>query len=788
MLGELLELTSEELAEKAKNADAETQATIRYLMARVKDKDHKGLVRFLDEEGHLAALHGPFDKYRKQSMGALASMLRSEGRTLKMAALIAALFVVQTVAAGEPLRLNFAAPEPAARQLQGADHNLDHDDAAWVAGQVTALTDEKHTITVSQWAEEKRYLPKQVTSMPGFYSYEVAPYLREIADCLSMDSPVREFDLMKGAQIGATVGILENAIGYVIDHVKSAPVMLLTADAELAKLRVEGYITPMLQFSNLSHLIRSSDEGNTRKTGKTSKRIEWAGGGFLVPFGARNADKLRSISIQYLLEDECDAYPDIIGKDGDPQKLAEARTKSYQQTRKIARISTPLIHGRSRIARGFERGDQRYYYVPCKACHTMQRLRFKGEKEGTGERFGMVWETNEAGALVPGSARYLCEQCGHPHRNADKAYMLPRGEWRATAKPRDPEHRSYHISALYSPVGMFDWDALVRDWIDAWDEEGNKPRSVGALQEFYNNNLGEPFRITGSRVRFASVSAHRRPEYRLGSIPNTYAARWSGSPVLFLLCTVDVHKKNLAVTVQGVCRDLRTYTIDYWRFEAPDGADDCSETTSPVWGRLRTLLEETTYTADDGQRYSIALTLIDAGYANDTVSTFCSDYAAGVVPILGRDRPAKNQTIKEFAQFTTQAGTIGYRVLVDHYKDRLAPVLRREWSEDAGEQKRYHFNAPVDISDKQLKELTVETRREKVDENGNTTYVWHRPGNARNELWDLLGYTHAGAEILAWRVCIEHFELETIDWVQFWDYAAEDKNAAQFGRLAPLDV
>ena len=317
---------------------------------------------------------------------------------------------------------------------------------------------------------------------------------------------------------------------------------------------------------------------------------------------------------------------------------------------------------------------------------------------------------------------------------------------------------------------MYPWEAIVRDWLEAWDEEANQVRDVTLLQEFYNNNLGEPFEVMGSKVRFTSVSAHRRPHYKLGQVPNKYASEYCGSVILFLTCQVDVHKNNLAVSVMGWTRDARCFVIDYWRFEVTSEEEDCSETSSPVWGRLRSLLEESVYTADDGKVYGITLTLIDAGYANDTVTTFCADYAAGVYPILGRDRPAKNQTIKEFAQFTTQSGTVGYRILVDHYKDRIAPVLRREWSEDAGQQKRYHFNAPVDLSDKQLKELTVESRREKLDDNGNKTYYWHRPGNARNELWDLLGYGHAAVEILAWSICIEHFELETIDWPQFWDY------------------
>lgn len=771
--GGLLTRTSAELVELAKKSDAETQATVRYILTKIKDKDHRGLVRYLEQQGALDKIREPFNEYKKKDANTLAVMVKAEAHTMPVASLIAALYIVQAVTAGEPLNVQFSTPEKR-RILVQDDHDIEHDDAQWLTNAIANLTDDRVDLTVSEWGEANRYLPPQVTSMPGFYDYNVAPFLREIADCMSVTSPVREFDFMKAAQIGATVGILENTIGYIIDHVKSAPVMLLTADAELAKLRVDSYITPMLQHSNLSHLVRSADDNNARKTGKTDKKIEWAGGGFLVPFGARNADKLRSISIRYLLEDECDAFPTRVGKDGDPQKLAEARTKAYHESRKIARISTPLIKGRSTIERGFKKGDQRKYLVPCKNCGKRQELRFQGVNKETGQVWGLIWKMDE-GLLVPDSVRYLCEFCGHEHRNVDKSYMLPRGAWVASSRQSAPDHRSYHINALYSPVGMFPWEAVVSAWLDAWDVEADAVRSVELLQEFYNNVLGLPFEVSGAKIRFTSVSAHRRAVYRLGQIPNSYAVQHSDSAILFLTCQVDVHKKNLAVAVFGWTRGAKSFVIDYWRFEVEGEADDCTELSSPVWGRLRELIEETEYVADDGKKYRIAITLIDAGYANDTVTNFCADYAAGVYPILGRDRPAKNQSIREFAEFKTQSGTTGYRILVDHYKDRIAPVLRREWTEESGAQKDYHFNAPVDITDKQLKELTVETRREKQDDNGNTTYYWHRPGNARNELWDLTGYGHAAVEILAWHICIQHFELETIDWDTFWTYLENEK-------------
>ena len=175
------------------------------------------------------------------------------------------------------------------------------------------------------------------------------------------------------------------------------------------------------------------------------------------------------------------------------------------------------------------------------------------------------------------------------------------------------------------------------------------------------------------------------------------------------------------------------------------------------------------------KKYRIGITLIDAGYANDTVVTFCSEYVDSVYPILGRDRPARNQTIKEFAKFTTKQGTHGFRIIVDHYKDRMGSSLRREWYDENGIQSPYHFNAPIDCTDKQLKELTVESRRKKTDTNGRVSYHWHRPSNARNELFDLLGYGFASVEIIAWEICVQYYEMETVEWDQFWQFIETNK-------------
>lgn len=640
-------------------------------------------------------------------------------------------------------------------------------DREWLAGQLDNLTTELAALTPTQWAEEKRYLPPSVTSLPGYYRTEVAPYVKEITDCFSPDSPIREVTVMKGTQLCLTTA-LENVIGYMIDHVRTSPVMFVTADQELAKIRLESYILPMLQLSGLDHLIQSSDWNNGRKTGKTDKKLEWLGGGFLIPFGAQNANKLRSIPIQILLRDEIDGWPDVVGKDGDPVELSASRTAGYEGSRKILDISTPTIAGKSKIDKRFKRGDQRYYFVCCLKCGYSQRLRWRvADNEngnGAGVVTGMAWET-QGGILVPDSVRYLCANCSHEHFNDDKTRLLAPengAEWRPTALPQVPDHRSYHLNALYSPVGMQTWFAHVAKFLEAFDPETNRARDLAKLQVWYNNTLGKPFALQGERVPWRAVSMHRRAAYKLGDVPNRFARQFCGGPVALLVCSVDVHKDRLKVAVFGWCRDLRAVLIDYQTFEG-----DTERTDDPgTWRRLADLIDEKVYQADDGTGYRLQLTLIDSGYRASTVYDFCLGWQAGVNPIKGREVPPKAALIKEWSAFEAANGVRAFGITVDLYKDRIAANLRNEW-DGVGLQPAATFNAPENIGDDELKELTVEFKVERTDKQGG--FAWQRPAGAANELWDCYVYAYAAIDMIAHDVCIEQKELPVVDWDYFFD-------------------
>jgi phage terminase large subunit GpA-like protein len=638
------------------------------------------------------------------------------------------------------------------------------DSGRWLAQQFAALTDHLDPVKPSDWAERRRYLAPEQSALPGYYSFTVTPYLREPLDCMSPFSPVSEIDFLKGVQIGFTSGILENLIGYLVDQVKDAPAMLLTVDDGMAALRKDSHISPMLRTSGLDVLIKSHDVTNKRKSGSAGKRIEWQGGGSLIIQGARSAGKLRSTPIRFLMEDEVDAYPDKVGREGDPMALAEDRTAAFEGSRKIIRGSTPLVMQTSRIFREFMKGDQRRYMVPCKHCGKFQDLRFSGiEDDGTA--YGLRWDTESDGSLRPGSVRYICHYCAGEWENDDKANFLGRGRWEPTARSEYPGRRSYHLSALYSPVGMQTWEALVRKWLEAWDVESGRPRNKEKLQQFYNNVLGWPWEEHGESPKFEIVTQHRRGIYHSAKIPNEAAREEGGGRVEVITAAVDVHEERIDILTGGWTRGQRFWGLDWVRIKG-----DTEDLEGKAWAGLRDLIENRVYLADDGARYRIQMTVIDAGFRSDTVYAFCGDYSAGVFPIMGRDAPIRSAQIAEFSEYKTKAGTIAFNVTSTIYKDRISAALRRERT--GPRQPEGCLNFPQDFPDEFFRQLTAETRRERINAKTGQRegFVWHRTPGRANHAWDLMVYNTAALEMIAFDTCKREAGLEFIDWRWFWDY------------------
>ena len=644
----------------------------------------------------------------------------------------------------------------------------------FVSSVIDSLPDEMNFSSPVEFTEEHRYIPESVSPrFPGYVNYAKVPFFKEILDCCDVRSPVREVAVKKGVQIGYTT-VLESMIFYAAAQVKTAPCMYVTADLGLSSARITNNIIPMFQHSGMDDIFQSSDAANTRKKGVTKAQMQWLGGGYMLPYGAQSASKARQATILFLFLDEMDGWPIEFSKDGDPVRLFKDRCSGVWPIRFIFMGSTPLLEGSSHIDSQYERGDKRKYQCRCLKCGFPQELRWGPPPAYDGERYGMIWERHDNGTLDIESVRYTCQNCFHGHQEHDKPKFINEDNcyWEPTAVPVEPNIRSYHIPAMLSPVGMQPWYKCVVSWLDAWDPDTKRVKDHAKMRTFYNNILGKSYRVEGAQVTFQMASAHRRHNFVKNEIPNKQIVDWCGSEVVFLTCSVDVHRDNLAVAVFGWTVGLRCWLIDYVRW-FDDSAEGCEVLTSPVWANLADLICGQEWVDDRGKAYDIKITLIDSGWSPSVVYDFCSSYHSGVYPIKGRPNTATSSGAREFSEFVTQIGTVGYGINVDYYKDRISPALRREWRPEAGRQEQYTFNAPMNTTDDELKELTVEKKVKKKKPNGQEGWEWYRPSGAANELWDLMVYGHAAVEILAWNECQKNFGLENTDWDQFWSYTRE---------------
>jgi phage terminase large subunit GpA-like protein len=589
-------------------------------------------------------------------------------------------------------------------------------------------------VKVSEWAEAHRILPAGLTSRPGPFRFSEVEPMREIVDCLSATSPVREVALMKGAQLGGTVAVIENFIGYIIDAAPG-PTMAITGDADMAETWMEKRIDPMLASCGLQKKIFAQvQKAHGKKTGDTKNSKEFPGG-FLLSYGPKSGSKLRSNAIQYLLLDEEDAYPVEVGSEGDPISLAVRRTDTYESSRKILHISTPLVSGISRIESAFLDGDQRRYFVPCKKCGTMQVLDWKR----------MKYSQDDSGRLVWASVGYECinDECGAIWKNADKAWFLPRGEWIPSCEPKKRGMRSYHLSSLYAAPGTRSWESIAEEWISARDDPIK-------LRVFINTVLGEPWEERGESPQHERIMIRRDLEpYNSGSLP-------PGANPLVITLGADVQADRIECEIAAFGQGKESWSIEYHVIEG-----DTSDLQGKAWQGLADIL------AGEYCGQSISLALVDAGFRTATVYQFCESYSSGVLPCMGESSQSYGRRLFAVRSVPGYA-TRRVDIQTGQLKGELYGYLNRAFPSEGQEFPVGYCHFPTDYPEKYFMMLTSEERVKERTRSGAFRYVWKLPGSKRNEALDCRVYAMAALYVLAGEVSDDLSPDEPISWESFW--------------------
>lgn len=638
----------------------------------------------------------------------------------------------------------------------------------------------------SDWNEMRRVMTTDVSPFPGKFSYDRTPYLREPVDCLSPDHPARIVACMKGAQIGFSTGVIEAAIGWIIAE-NPGNILFLTGHSDLAEEAMNGKIDQMIDSCGLRPLIRPNVlRAKNMRTGDTNKSKEFPGGS-LVSGSAGNHKLLRQRSVRYGFIDDFDAAKSSSKESGSTTEMIEQRFAAYAQKMKLFYISTPELKQTSNIEPVYLLGDQRRYHIHCEACTEPIFLEWSIDIDEK-EKAGITYKLDNNNKLIKGSVGYICQKCGHFFTDAKKYELNLNGKWIPTAEPSQIGYYSYHISSLYAPPGMYDWEHYVRQYLEA--NPINEPVRQSKMKTFKNVVLGETWEDAGESPKANQLQQNTR-NYEINIIPEKISQADGNGKIILITCACDlngvVDDARLDYEIVGWSETGTSYSImegSIGTFIPREGAlknkaDRLKWTyenykPNNVWVEFEKIIKQT-FKTDTGRKMRILITGVDTGHYDSFAWAFIQKTSSYIVGLKG-DKEHKfikfGVDIPNFKKSVSKDKL--FLVQVNQLKDELADLMRLKWEEGRDEQQPNGFmNFPQPSGGSYtfknfFAHYESEHRIIEKDKTGNgISSRWVKKDSVvQNHKWDCRVYNMALKDIITAAVCRE-MKLKSFGWVDF---------------------
>lgn len=578
-------------------------------------------------------------------------------------------------------------------------------------------------LTVSKWADKRRYLSRESSSQPGKYRSSLAPYQREPMDAAN-DPQVQSTALMWASQVGKTE-VINNVCGYFMDADPS-PQLMAQPTLEMAETWSKTRLTPMLRDCPCFH--GKVKDSRTRDSGNTILNKLYLGGDIAIA-GANSPSSLSARPRRVVLMDEIDRYPSSAGAEGDPCLIIEKRTESFWNS-VIYKSSSPTTKGLSRIEKEFEQTDKRYWFCPCPKCGEFQTLKWRQVLYGKLRIDHLVAhgamtaaEAQSKFAVFPldgSDAVYACEKCHCHLTDADRVKMIRAGEWRATA----PFHgkRGYHLNGIYSP---FRAKKGFKNRLHQMAAQFIEARAGGrqTLRVWTNTFLAETFEEEVERMETAPL-LKRLEKYTPQTLPNE---------IVVALATIDVQKRWLQVQITGLGLEEETWGIESRTIEGDTEQGD-------VWQDLADLISKTRFRRQDGVELPVTATAIDMRHKPKKVVDFVKKFGLPrVYPIYG---VAGGQTLLVTTRYSKHYQLRTYAVDTKMGKDTIYARLAME---EPGP-RFMHFPAGHGYNEEFFAQLTAEVLKTKY-QHGYPKQFYEKI-RERNEALDLSVYFLAAVDIL----------------------------------------
>jgi len=554
-------------------------------------------------------------------------------------------------------------------------------------------------LTISEWADRYRFLPKESSAEPGKWRTDRFPFLKEIMDALSPQDPTHEVKLIKGTQIGGTeVG--NNFLMAYMDLYPSPMLLMLPTEALLKKHRQMKLIPSIRAVKRLAKKIKP---GKTKNDLGDNSMMEFPGGSLVYAYSNSTAN-FRSLSCRVVCLDDVDGFPEDVNDEGSPISLAKNRADSFPN-RKIYINSTPTIKGASNIEKEYEDSDQREYFMPCPYCG--EYIKFETEN--------FVYEWDEEKYELTSDVKYACPKCGSLIDEFYKNEMLKKGKW----IPQNPGHpyKGYRLPSFYSPLGFLSWEKIFREYLKA-KRALEKDRNDKLMKTWVNTREAFPYEEIFESVDVEIGKLLERKEEYPAEVPGE---------VRVLTAGIDTQDDRFEVEVVGWGDGMESWSIDY---AIINGDPKLPETRKALDLYLQKVFEH-----ESGNKMKIYAAALDTGgHRTQAVYDFCKKrYLRKIFAIKGaRDVNAPIAT----GRFSLKnKGKVPlFSIGVNTAKDEIYSALMIE------EPGPFYMHWPnKDIYDeKYFKQFTAEKK---------VKGRWVNKSGKRNEALDVRVYARAALEI-----------------------------------------
>ena len=552
--------------------------------------------------------------------------------------------------------------------------------------------------SVSEWAENFRYLSREYSAQPGRYSLDNVPYAREPMDAAN-DPKVRSVCLMWASQTTKTT-LLENILGYFI-AAEPSPILLVQPSVEMAQAwSKERFNATCRDTPALRELVTEQKS----RTSENTIQLKTFPGGNLAIIGSNAPAGLAGRPRRVVLLDEVDRYPASAGSEGDPVALAIRRTESFWNS-VVYLTSTPTNKGTSRIENEYEQTDRRMWFVKCHKCKHEQTLKWSN----------VLWEKDK-----PETAYYKCGECDCHWSDEDRVQAIRGGKWIATEAFHGK--RGYFLNGIYSPFKskrgfVSRLHQMAQEFLEA------KKGGDEQLKTWTNTFLAETWKEAAETLDMAKIIG-RAEDYSPDRLPDK---------VVFISGGADVQQDRIEMEIIGLGADDETWGIEVVKVY---GDTERNET----WKKFADALGQR-FKRVDGVELKLSAVAIDFHYKPGIVKLFAKTHGTQcvVVPVIGIGSTQPQLTQRR----TTQEGFTYNSVATDQAKDVIFMRLKIE---DDGARK-IHIPNGYGYDDSWFRQLTCErvvTRHVK----GFPRRTYEKTSGVRNEAIDMRVYHLALVEIL----------------------------------------